>query len=314
MKVGVLLAGPGLAEPELLRAMASRAESVQLDSIWLADHVLHPLRHDSTYPYSPDGKLKTPPYPEALTTLSFLAASTATIELGTAILVLPQRSPMLVAKQAATVQRLAGGRLRLGIGVGWLREEFELLGFDFESRGARADEAVDLMRLLWKEAAPVFKGRYNALDGDFALDPRPKDGHIPVVIGGHSPAAGNRAGRIGDGFLPMAVNPEELRRLYETASQARRTANRADAPFEYLAMCGLDRNQALALAGSGAQHLIIPAVFPTLELQPMVDKLEQIGQFRSALSDVRARPVQPGSRSESVDRATTTASRWPNEE
>lgn len=294
MKVGVLVAGPGLAEPELLRAIGSAAESAELDSIWLADHVLHPLSHESVYPYSPDGKLKTPPYPEALATLSFLAACTVRIELGTAILVLPQRSPVLVAKQAATVQRLAGGRLRLGIGVGWLREEFELLGFDFRSRGARTDEAIEVMRLLWREDVPVFKGRHTTLDGTFALDPRPPDGHVPLVIGGHSPAAARRAARVGDGFLPMVSSAADLRRLYETAAEARQREERADAQFEHLALCGPDRDQALALAASGAQHLIVPAVFPTLELQPLIAKLEQIGQFRSGVTDVRSSPVELG--------------------
>ena len=139
---------------------------------------------------------------DPLQPLSFAAALTKNLKLGTGILILPQRHPIYVAKETATIDQLSKGRLLLGIGSGWLAEEFQALGLDFHKRGAMTDEAIDAMRALWSDGAATFHGKHYNFD-TVKMYPKPfnKSG-IPIIIGGHSPAAAKRAGRYGDGFFP----------------------------------------------------------------------------------------------------------------
>ena len=139
------------------------------------------------------------------------------MKLGTGILILPQHNPVIVAKQVATLDAMSNGRVLLGIGVGWMREEFDVIGSSFDDRAARTDEYVAVMRSLWLEDRPVFNGDYVRFDGAYCR-PQPVDGSVPIIIGGHSKAAARRAGRIGDGFFPAREFPSELIEL------ARRTA------------------------------------------------------------------------------------------
>lgn len=176
--------------------IAQSAEELGYASLWTSDHILVPANRPE-----PFGNVL-----ETFTTLSFLAARTETIRVGTGILVLPQRDPLLVAKQAATIHHLSGGRFTLGIGVGYIAEEYSFLRADFDGRGALADEYVQAVRALFESDHPEFHGRHiNFSDALFSPRPRPP---IPIVLGGNSRAALRRAAGLGDGWYGLRLSPD----------------------------------------------------------------------------------------------------------
>jgi probable F420-dependent oxidoreductase len=201
MRIGVNLHNYGLfASKPAIDKIAERAEALGYDSIWTADHVLVPRTEPE-----PFGQLL-----ETLTTLSYIAAKTRRIALGTSILVLPQREPILVAKQAATLDHLSGGRLTLGIGVGWIEREFEYLGADFAARGDRADEYIAALRELWTAEEPRFDGDAVRFD-DAIFSPRPRrQNGIPILVGGASTRALRRAARLADGWHALDASPKKI--------------------------------------------------------------------------------------------------------
>jgi probable F420-dependent oxidoreductase len=186
----------GLGDRESMIAIAEKAEELGYSSLWPSDHILIP----ASLP-EPFGNLL-----ETFTTLSYLAARTQTIGLGTGILVLPQRDPLLVAKQAATVHHLSGGRLTLGVGVGWIAQEYSYLRTDFGDRGRLADEYIAAIRVLFESDRPVFHGEHINFS-DALFSPRPRV-PIPIVVGGSSRAALRRAATLGDGWYGLRLSPE----------------------------------------------------------------------------------------------------------
>jgi probable F420-dependent oxidoreductase len=182
-----------------------------------------PSGYESTYPYDPSGRMPGPEdseIPDPLIWLAHLSAATERIRLATGILILPQRNPVVLAKEVATLDRLSSGRVELGIGVGWLAEEFDAIGVPFRGRGSRTDEYVAAMRALWTGEAASFEGEHVSFRDCF-LRPTPVRGSVPVHVGGHTDHAARRAGRLGDGFFPGKGSHEELARLF---GLARRTA------------------------------------------------------------------------------------------
>jgi probable F420-dependent oxidoreductase len=210
MKIGVNLHNYGpFATKSAIDAIAERAEGLGYDSIWTADHILVPRTEPE-----PFGQLL-----ETLTTLSYVAAKTLRIALGTSILVLPQREPILVAKQAATVDHLSGGRLILGIGVGWIEREFEYLGADFAARGDRADEYIAALRELWTAPEPHFAGDAVRF-GDAIFSPRPRGRNgIPILVGGASTRALRRAAHFADGWHALDASPQKIRDAADTLAR-----------------------------------------------------------------------------------------------
>jgi probable F420-dependent oxidoreductase len=212
LSIGCTLPTSGrAADPGAIGALAQTAEELGFDSIWLSDHLVIPEHIDSSYPYSPDGSFPTPPtepYLEPLAVLSFLAGVTRRARLGTHVLVLPYRHPLLTAKMVATMDQLSGGRIDLGIGVGWMREEFESLGQStYARRGAATDEQLRILKSVWTEDIV-------ASDGEFypfvrlGAHPHPlQKPHPPIWIGGHTRAALRRTARYGDGWLPIGARP-----------------------------------------------------------------------------------------------------------
>ncbi|MFN6122482.1 MAG: LLM class F420-dependent oxidoreductase [Actinomycetes bacterium] len=208
--------------------LCRRAASAGFTSLWGGEHVVLPSSIESRYPYTADGRIPAvpeTPIPDPLIWLAFAAAAAPGLTLGTCILILPQRNPLVLAKELATLDRLSGGRVELGIGIGWLREEFDALGVPWEHRGARTDEYVAAMRRLWEAPEVEFHGRFV----DFApvtCSPRPISGRIPIVVGGDTDAAIARAVRLADGWYPGASDPDGLRPLVDRFRAACDAADR----------------------------------------------------------------------------------------
>ena len=210
--------------PAAVLRLARAIEDLGYDHIDIFDHVVmgHPLAGRPAGPYNP-----AMPILEPLVTLAALAAVTSRVTLGTEVLVLPQREPTLVAKQLSTLDTLSGGRVRLGVGVGWQESEYEALGADFHTRGSRMDEAIALLRAYWSEAHVNFAGKhYRATE--MAMEPKPpQGGRLPIWIGGASDAAFRRVGRLGDGWLASRVtDAADGRRAIETIRRHAEAAGR----------------------------------------------------------------------------------------
>lgn len=218
MKFGLMFANTGpFATAKGAKAVAVAAENAGFDSIWTVEHVVVPVGYESEYPYDKSGRMpggETIDFPDPLVWLSFVAAATSTIKLATGILIVPQRNPVVLAKEVATLDKLSGGRLILGVGVGWLEEEFDALGVPFARRGPRLDEHVRTMRALWTEDEASYSGEFSSFD-KVVSRPKPEQGSVPIVVGGHSEAAARRAGRLGDGFFPGKGSNEELGSLFD---------------------------------------------------------------------------------------------------
>jgi probable F420-dependent oxidoreductase len=212
----------GSADPDTLAQRARRAEDAGFESFWVGDHIALP----ATPP--PGGDPASQPRLEAVVALAYMAALTSRVRLAIGVIVLPQRQPVLLAKQLTTVDVLSKGRLIVGIGVGYLEPELHALGASLADRGARTDEYVAAMRALWDEPTPSFAGRFVSFSGVIER-PRPvQRPHPPIVIGGHSPAAYRRAIQVGNGWhgwdLDLAKTTQALTALRETARHAERPA------------------------------------------------------------------------------------------
>jgi probable F420-dependent oxidoreductase len=212
MKFGIMFANTGpFVQPEGLTLLAPTAKEVGVESLWTVEHVVVPMGYQSTYPYSRDGKMpgsEEAPIPDPLVWLTYAAAVTKKIKLATGIIILPQRHPFYLAKEVATLDMLSGGRFMLGVGVGWLEEEFKALNVPFKERGAITDESIGALRDLWSKGASEHKGEHYSWPS-VESNPKPSGGKVPIVIGGHSKASARRAARYGDGFFPARADKFE---------------------------------------------------------------------------------------------------------
>lgn len=210
MRLGLHALGIGAgARRDVIDEVAAAAERSGFATLWSGEHVVMVDRSASRYPYSDDGRIAVAAeadWIDPLIGLSFAAAATSTIGLATGVLLLPEHNPVVMAKQAATLDRLSGGRFTLGIGIGWSREEFDALGVPFERRGARTAEYVAAMRTLWRDEVASFDGEFVAFHS-VRVNPKPvRDGRIPVVLGGNSDAALRRVAAWGDGWYGFNVD------------------------------------------------------------------------------------------------------------
>jgi probable F420-dependent oxidoreductase len=231
MQIGIFptTASP-FATPDWLTAVGVGAEERGFDSLWVPEHVVLFEEYESRYPYSPDGRIPTAPESGMLdpfAALAFLASCTSTIRLATGIALLPQRNPVYAAKEIATIDWLSEGRVDLGIGVGWLREEFEAVGVDWANRGRRTDEYLGVLRALWCDDPSSYEGEFYSLPA-CNMFPKPvQQPHPPVHIGGESDAALRRVARLGQGWYTIDRAPdglaEPLARLEELLAEQGRT-------------------------------------------------------------------------------------------
>src|SRR5581483_7048365 len=244
------------------------------------EHTVLATRYDSVYPYDASGRVELTadcPVPDPLELLGFLAGQTTTLGLATGVLVLPNHHPVVLAKRVATLDALSSGRVRLCVGVGWLREEIEACGAPFGSRGRRADEQIEVMRLLWSDTptGATHRGEFFQF-ADVACYPKPARGAmLPIHIGGHSIAAARRAGRLGDGFQPLGVAGAELTALLDVMRDEATRCGRDFASLELtlghlVVKIDADRAGKLADMGAGRAVLAMPS---TADLHEATDAL-----------------------------------------
>jgi len=210
MKFGLMFSNV-IGHPDAAVSLARTAEEVGIESLWTVEHVVVPVGYESQYPYSPTGRMPgndDSPIPDPLIWLSYVAAVTERIKLATGILILPQRHPFYVAKELATLDQLSKGRAILGVGIGWLREEFEGLGIPFEERAERTEESCHALRSLWRKGHEPFEGKHYRW-APVESNPKPVQEHgVPIVVGGHVKGAARRAARVGDGYFPLGLSEE----------------------------------------------------------------------------------------------------------
>ena len=267
MKFGIMFANTGHGStPEGATAVATAAEAGGFEAIWTVEHVVVPSGYESKYPYDPSGKMaggaEEFDLPDPLIWLTWVAANTTRIKLATGILIVPQRNPVITAKELATLDHLSGGRMVLGVGAGWLAEEFAAIGVPFGDRGKRLDEYLAVMRALWSGEKTTFSGHYVDFENCISL-PRPTNGTIPVIVGGHSPAAARRAGRLGDGFFPGSASATEIAELIALVRRTAEEHGRDPDAIEVTAggngaLGSKALDEVKALADLGVARVIVP--------------------------------------------------------
>jgi probable F420-dependent oxidoreductase len=287
MKVSVVapVADGITADPDWMVAFARHLELCGFESIVVVEHTVLLTRYDSVYPYDSSGRVGLAadgPIPDPLDLLAFLAGQTSRLGLATGVLVLPNHHPVVLAKRVATVDALSRGRLRLCVGVGWLKEELQACGADFDSRGGRADEQLAVMRALWahQPEGASFHGEYFSFDNVMSYPKPIAAERFPVHIGGHSRAAARRAGRFGDGFQPLGVTGPHLASLIalmrEEASSAGRDAAALEVSLGH-SVSKIDAERAGALIDQGADRLVL-AMPPTTDIEQAKDILSACAQ------------------------------------
>lgn len=221
------------AAPEQWPALAVAAEAAGFDQLSLSDHVFYPEALDSSYPYSDSGRPIFPPdtpWPDVWVTIGALAALTRRITFSTHVYVLPARNPFVVAKAVGTAAFLSGDRVLLGVGAGWMREEFTQLEQAFDRRGARMEEQIEVLRALWRGGMVEHHGEFYDFDR-LEMAPAPSR-PVPVLVGGHSDTALRRAARVGDGWMGVYYSVDELKDVVARLRRFRHDAGTADRPFE----------------------------------------------------------------------------------
>jgi probable F420-dependent oxidoreductase len=267
--------GP-VEDGEYAARFAKLAEELGFESIWVVEHVVMCEEYESKYPYDPSGRspfAAEVTQPDPLIWLSYIAAATTTIRLATGVMIVPQRNALILAKELATLDRISGGRMMLGTGVGWVREESEAVGTSFDDRGERCDEIISAMRALWAaNAVSSFSGKHHSFDG-VVSKPKPlQSGGVPIIVGGHSKAAARRAGRLGDGFYPLGVSPDRYRELRSVMDEAAKAAGRDPAAIEITLSGNFEPATAELYAGLGADRMVVFP--PTGNLDKLPQKLE----------------------------------------
>jgi probable F420-dependent oxidoreductase len=263
MRVGLHALGIGAgADRRVMDAVAVAAEAHGFATLWSGEHVVMVDRSSSRYPYAADGRIAVPAtadWIDPIVGLSFVAACTSTIGIATGVLLLPEHNPVALAKQTATLDALSGGRLTLGVGIGWSREEFDALGVPFARRGARTEEHIAVLRTLWRHDVASFAGEFVRFDG-VRVNPKPfRDRSIPIVLGGNSDAALHRVAAVGDGWYGFYLDSvaEVAERLEFLAARCRDVGRNAADLLLAVALRRPTVQDLGALAELGVDELVI---------------------------------------------------------
>ena len=282
MKIGLIPVNVGVSRAEQIVAVARKAEDVGIESVWTFEHVVVPVEYESKYPYSPNGKMGTTPetnFVDPLIALAAIATATTKIRLATGVNILSQANPLFLAKQAASLDFVSNGRFMLGVGIGWLKEEFAALGTPFERRGARFDDAIQAMKKVWSEDVVEHQSDFISWSG-FKSYPLPvQKPHLPLIIGGTKGKAFERTAKYGDGWFAPTAGPEQLAPMLEELKKACEAVDRDPGTVEISTMWidvagGMDvlrRYEDL-----GVSRLIVP-VFALGGGDPMA-ALEKLGE------------------------------------
>ena len=280
MKLGLFSVNSfACSRPVTAARVARVAESAGFDSLWAGEHVVLPDPRVPPSPMEPDEPILDP-----LVSLAFLAAHTTTLLLGTGIVILPQRNPLVLAKQVASLDAVSGGRLILGVGAGYLEPELSAIGVPMSERGGRTDEFLAAMRALWYDERPSYEGRYVRFTGVRA-HPRPR--RVPIVVGGHTPAAHRRAVEQGRGWYGFALDPAstaaQVEGLRDAAARYERPADLGELEISVTPRGTPDRETALRFAELGVHRLI---VMPRRELDEaaLVDYVTRVGETLSGVA------------------------------
>jgi len=269
MKIGFFAVGIGSsADPELIALIAKTTEQCGFHSLWAPEHVVLIEQYSSKYPYSKDGRLPMPttkidildPY----VALTYAAAFTKTIRLGTGISLIPERSPVVTAKEIASLDKLSGGRFDLGVGVGWLAEEFTAVNVPWERRAERTREYLKAMKLLWTEEEPEFKGEFLSFP-KVSMYPKPvQKPYPPIIFGGESTPALKRVAEVGNGWFGVNVTVEDAQSKIARIKQYAQTAGRGNVKFSFAVSPGLglpvEMDQVKQYRDAGADQIIVGAL------------------------------------------------------
>ena len=292
MKFGVRLPGAGpFAGPQAITAFSQKAEELGFSSLWMTDHIALPVEVETKYPYREDGKFFWPPetpYLDTILTLTWAAAATERIELGTSVLIAGWHHPVNTAKALATLDVLNGGRTIVGVGTGWMKEQFDILGSPFETRGARTTEYLKLLRHLWTEDLIDFHGEHFDFSG-FKFYPKPvRKPSIPLWCGGKSSGVLRRVAAAADGWHPLYITPEELetklKELDGYLADEGRTLDEITLSARPVTQAKLDRGTVDHYAGLGVELLIADTSFEHDTLAGVLDELSQLGEDLLALA------------------------------
>lgn len=269
MRFGVipLCAKPFITDAHWVRTFLAMLEDEGAESVWMPEHVVMAQDYEPLYEYSADGRAPVAAdtvMPDPLEWLSFAAACTERLHLATGVLIGPQHSAVMLAKRLATLDALSAGRLQVGIGIGWQREEYAAVGVPYQSRGRRRDESIDAMRIVWREDPASFTGEFVRFERVYCDTKPVRAGGVPLHIGGSSEAAARRAGLRGNGFFPYVISPEDLAArlatVRSTAQQAGRTLEDFSVtvwPASYRQGASFDIGLARAFRDAGADRLLI---------------------------------------------------------
>ncbi|MCZ6659196.1 MAG: LLM class F420-dependent oxidoreductase [Gammaproteobacteria bacterium] len=277
MKFGLFGIGSGICtQPEVARNVARAAEDVGIESLWTGEHVVLPDPREPPSPAPPNFAMLHPS-----TSLAFLAGVTTRVKLGTGIVLIAQRNPVVLAKEMASLDVVSQGRLILGIGAGYLHQEFAALGIPFNERGARTDEAIEVMRALWTQAHPSFDGRFTQF-ANIDAEPRPvQTGGPPIVVGGTSDAALKRAIRSAQGWYGFALNVEQtvtvVERLNQLANEIERPAALGELELSVTPGLRLDDQIVTDFAEAGIERLI--ALMPQDTEQSVLTHIENLAEL-----------------------------------
>ena len=278
MKVGIIPINIGVESVEQIVALAKLAESLKYESVWTFEHVIVPIDYESKYPYNSSGKMGMPPetnFVDPLIALTAVAAVTKAIRLGTGVNILSQVNPLYMAKQAASLDFVSNGRFMLGVGIGWLKEEFEALGVPYEKRGARFDDYVAGMRKVWSEGVVEHESEFISWNG-FKSYPLPIQNPFPVVMGGIKGKIFERTAQLGNGWFAPTGDPNELKTHLESLKIECDKIGRDVAEIEITCMWpgqgGPDFLEELTSVGVG--RVVVPmmgAAEPTEHLQNIAE-------------------------------------------
>jgi probable F420-dependent oxidoreductase len=280
VKFGLALSG---VSPRHYASLAAEAEAAGFESVWVPDHLVFPEVMPASYLYTSSGE---PPIPSTTAVydpwvlLGAIASVTETIRLGTNVYVLPLRHPIVTARGVLTVDRLSRGRVTLGAGVGWLKEEFDIVGLDATNRGKRTDEIISLLRALWTEPVVEHHGEHYDVPRVY-FEPKPFQRPIPIEIGGSSPAALRRAGQLGDGWLEIGSRDrDELAAKLEIVHNQRAKAGREHLPF--LVTAGIDADatvgEVVDLAGLGVDRVVVRVPDGTTDREALSDLVQTFAE------------------------------------